>query len=110
MLTWISGDEKRRPEVTSSRGRSLALGDRLAVSLATTKLLPSAKDLFLSPDARAFKAFFDRGLRVERLQTFPAPSFHSPFPSHSPFFKKDAPLPKKGPLSDKEVNERISIL
>jgi len=30
--------------VTSSRGRSLALGDRLAVSLATAKRLPSAKD------------------------------------------------------------------
>lgn len=28
----------------SSRGRSLALADRLAVSLATTKRLPSAKE------------------------------------------------------------------
>jgi len=45
--------------VTSSRGRSLALGDRLAVSLATAKRLPSAKDLLLSSDARTFKAFFD---------------------------------------------------
>jgi len=34
--------------MTSSRGRSLALGDRLAVSLATTKRLPSAKDSLLS--------------------------------------------------------------
>ena len=69
MLTWISGDEKRRPEVTSSYGRSLALGDRLAVSLAIAKLLPSAKDSFLTPDARTAKAFSDRGLRVERLKT-----------------------------------------
>jgi len=45
--------------VTSSRGRGLALGDRLAVSLATVKRLPSAKDLLLSPDARTSKAFFD---------------------------------------------------
>jgi len=43
--------------VTSSRGRSLALGDRLAVSLATTKRLPSAKDSLLSTDARTSKAF-----------------------------------------------------
>ncbi|QCD79062.1 NADH dehydrogenase I subunit 4L [Vigna unguiculata] len=48
VLTWISGDGRRRPEAMSSRGRSLALGDRLAVSLATTKRLPSAKDSFLS--------------------------------------------------------------
>jgi len=47
--------------VTSSRGRSLALGDRLAVSLGTAKRLPSAKDSFLSPDARTSKAFPDRG-------------------------------------------------
>ncbi|KAG5070467.1 hypothetical protein JHK85_002866 [Glycine max] len=54
VLTWISGDGIRRPEATSSRGRSLALGDRLAVSLATAKRLPSAKDSFLSQqeDAR----------------------------------------------------------
>jgi len=65
----ISGDGKRRPKVTSSRGRSLALGDRPAVSLATAKRLPSAKDSFLSPDARTSKAFSDRGFRVERLQT-----------------------------------------
>jgi len=45
--------------VTSSRGRSLALGDRLAVSLATTKRLPSAKDSLLSTDARTSKAFFE---------------------------------------------------
>jgi len=45
--------------VTSSRGRSLALGDRLAVSFATAKRLPSAKDLLLSPDARTSKAFSD---------------------------------------------------
>ena len=69
MLTWILGDEKRRPEVTSSYGRSLALGDRLAVSLATAKLLPSAKDSFLTPDARTAKAFFDRELRVEHHKT-----------------------------------------
>ena len=69
VLTYISGDGKRRPEVTSSRGRSLALSDRLAVSLATGKRLPSAKDSFLSPDARSSKAFSDRGLRVKHLQT-----------------------------------------
>ena len=45
--------------MTSSRGRSLALGDRLAVSLATAKRLPSVKDSLLSPDARTYKAFFD---------------------------------------------------
>jgi len=55
--------------VTSSRGRSLAIGDRLAVSLATAKRLPSAKDSFLSPDARSSKAFSNRGLRVECLET-----------------------------------------
>ena len=43
----------------SSRGRSLSLGDRLAVSLATAKHLPSAKDSFLSPYARTFKTFSD---------------------------------------------------
>ena len=36
-----------------------ALGNRLAVSLATAKRLPSAKDSLLSPDARTFKAFYD---------------------------------------------------
>ena len=45
--------------MTSIRGRSLALGDRLAVSLATTKRVASAKDSLLSPDARTFKAFSD---------------------------------------------------
>jgi len=45
--------------VTSSRGRSLALGDRLAVRLATTKRLPSEKDSLLSTDARTSKAFSD---------------------------------------------------
>jgi len=45
--------------VTSSRGRGLALGDRLAVSLATTKRLPSEKDSLLTPDARTSKAFSD---------------------------------------------------
>jgi len=43
--------------VTSSSGRSLALGDRLAVSLATTKRLPSAKDSLLSTDVRTSMAF-----------------------------------------------------
>jgi len=37
----------------------LALGDRLAVSLATAKRLPSAKDSLLSLDARTSKAFSD---------------------------------------------------
>ncbi|CAJ2660760.1 unnamed protein product [Trifolium pratense] len=54
------GDGKRRPEVMSSRGRSLALDDRLAINLATTKCLPSVKDPFLSPtqqeDARTSKS------------------------------------------------------
>ena len=45
--------------MTSSRGRSLALGDRLAVSLATAKRLSSAKDSLLTPDARSSKAFSD---------------------------------------------------
>jgi len=45
--------------MTSSHGRSLALGDRLAVSLATTKRLPSAKDSLLSTDAQTYKAFSD---------------------------------------------------
>jgi len=46
--------------VTRSRGRSSALGDRLAVSVATAKRLPSAKDSLLTPDARTSKAFSDR--------------------------------------------------
>jgi len=45
--------------VTSSRGRSLGLGDRLAVSLATAKSLPSAKDSLLPLDTRTSKAFSD---------------------------------------------------
>ena len=45
--------------MTSSRGRSLAIGDRLAVSLATAKRLPSAKDSLLTTDARTSKAFSD---------------------------------------------------
>ena len=36
----------------------MALGDRLAVRLATAKRLPSAKDSLLSPDARTVKVFF----------------------------------------------------
>jgi len=45
--------------VTSSRGRILALGDRLAVSVATENRLPSAKDSLLTTDARTSKAFSD---------------------------------------------------
>jgi len=45
--------------VTSSRGRSLALGNRLAASLATAKRLPSAKDSLHSSDAGTSKAFSD---------------------------------------------------
>ena len=37
----------------------MALGDRLAVSLATVKRIPSAKDSLLTPDARTSKAFSD---------------------------------------------------
>jgi len=45
--------------VTSCRGRILALGDRLALSVATAKRLPSAKDSLLSTDAQTSKAFSD---------------------------------------------------
>jgi len=45
--------------VTSSRDLSLALGDSLAVSLATAKRLPSAKVSLLSTDARTSKALSD---------------------------------------------------
>ena len=45
--------------MTSSRGRSLILADRLAVRMATAKRLPSAKDLLLTPDAQTSKAFSD---------------------------------------------------
>jgi len=45
--------------VTSSSGRSLALGDRLVVILATAKRLPSAKDSLLSTDARTSNDFSD---------------------------------------------------
>jgi len=45
--------------VTSSCGRILALGDRIAVSMATAKRLPSAKDSLLSTDARTSRAFSD---------------------------------------------------
>jgi len=51
------GWRKRCPEVTSSRGRSLDLGNRLVVSLATAKRLPSARDSVLSTDARTSKLF-----------------------------------------------------
>jgi len=37
----------------------MVLGDRLEVSLATAKRLPSTKDSLLSPDARTSKAFSD---------------------------------------------------
>ena len=45
--------------MTRSRGRSLALGDRLAVSVATAKRLPSAKDSLRTTDARTSNAFSD---------------------------------------------------
>ena len=48
--------------ISDEQSRSnMALGDRLALSLATAKLLPSAKDSFLSQNARTSKAFSDRG-------------------------------------------------
>jgi len=53
------GWRKRCPKVTSSPGRILAIGDRLAVSVATAKRLPSAKDSLLSTDAWTSKAFSD---------------------------------------------------
>ena len=43
--------------MTSSRGRSLALGDRLAVSLATAKRLSSAKETLLTSYSRTSKVF-----------------------------------------------------
>ena len=45
--------------MTRSRGESLALGDRLAVRVATAKRLPSTKDSLLTPVARTSKAFSD---------------------------------------------------
>ena len=45
--------------MTSIRGRSLALGDRLGVSLATAKRLPSAKDSLFTPDVSTSMAFSD---------------------------------------------------
>ncbi|ERM93694.1 hypothetical protein AMTR_s00004p00209040 [Amborella trichopoda] len=41
---WLMRVVEAKPEATSSRGQSLALIDRLAVSLATVKRLPSAKE------------------------------------------------------------------
>ena len=43
----------------SSRSRILALGDRLAVSVATAKRLSSVKDSLLITDARTSKALSD---------------------------------------------------
>ena len=45
--------------MTSSRGRSLALGNEEEVGLATAKRLPSAKDSLLTLDARISMAFSD---------------------------------------------------
>ena len=45
--------------MSSIHGRSLAQGDRLAVSLDTAKRFPSAKDSLLTTDARTSKAFSD---------------------------------------------------
>ena len=66
--------------MTSSRGRSLALGDRLAISLATAKRLPSAKDSLLSPDARTSKAFFDRHklLNIDSYGNIKTPGSNNP--------------------------------
>ena len=66
MLTFFL--EKGATYLTNNK-KGGEIGDRLAVSLATAKRLPSAKDSFLSLDARTSKAFSDRGLRVERLHT-----------------------------------------
>jgi len=68
--------------VTSSRGRSLALGDRLAVSLATAKCLPSAKDLLLTLHARTSKAFFD----VHMLLSIDSYGFSTTPRSNNPSF------------------------
>jgi len=48
---------EKAPRSDEQSRSNLALGDRLAVSLATAKRLPSAKDSLLSPDARTSKAF-----------------------------------------------------
>jgi len=55
--------------VTRSRGRSLALGDKLAVSVATAKRLSSAKDSLLTPDARTSNAFSD-GLMLLSIDSY----------------------------------------
>jgi len=84
--------------VTSSRGRILALGDRLAVSFATAKCLPSAKDSLLSNEdevqrwpvslrenPRQYKSIFgftkghDGGLRASVGKRSPEYSTRSPF-------------------------------
>jgi len=66
--------------VTSSRGRSLALGDRLAVSVATTKRLPSAKDLLLSTDAQTSNAFSDGHmlLNIDSYEISKTPRLNNP--------------------------------
>ena len=55
--------------MTSSRGRSLALRDRLRVSLATAKHLPIATDSLLSLDAQTSEAFSD-GHMLLRIDSY----------------------------------------
>jgi len=66
--------------VTSSRSRILDLGDRLAVSVATAKRLPNAKDSLLSTDARTSKAFSDGHmvLSIDSYGISKAPRLNNP--------------------------------
>jgi len=66
--------------VTSRRVRILALGDRLAVSVATLKRLPSAKDSLLSTDAETSKAFSDGHmiLSIDSYEISKTPRLNNP--------------------------------
>ena len=74
------GLRKRRTEVTSSRGRSLALGDRLVVTLGRAKRLLSAKDSLLSTDAQTSKAFSDGHmlLSIDSYEISKTPRLNNP--------------------------------
>ncbi|KAM4118724.1 hypothetical protein ACJW30_03G002800 [Castanea mollissima] len=61
VLTWISGDGKRRPEATSSRGRSLALADRLA------RIFGAQYEILFSCKTRSDKGKLQRLLRSKIL-------------------------------------------
>nr|KJB09760.1 hypothetical protein B456_001G162600 [Gossypium raimondii] len=61
VLTWISGDGIRRPEATSSRGRSLALADRLA------RIFGAQYEILFSCKTRSDKEKLQRLLRSKIL-------------------------------------------